>query len=330
MFGFKSIAMIAAALVMSWSGAQAQQPARSFQGNSLLGEPMYTEGLNPANATDTASLLRAVSESKTAVARDPSIDNFTWHGRMVGYQLLAREAIAIYTDGLKLHPNSAKLLRHRAHRYFNLREFDRSIADGLKAAALYEGEPLEREKMGPDYFPGTRDVVQFYLYYHLGGAYFAKHDYANAEKWFDRAHNTIIYNGSAHDFAATIYWRYLCLTRLNRVAEAKKLLDQYNATADQLSSTGEAPYYFEAIQLFKGNRSADDFYTDRDSGRPFGTADGMKASTSYTLANYWLIRGERDKAREWLARAISVKTWAYFPRIQAEADWVHLFGQQKP
>lgn len=325
----KRLTIAVAALAMA-APVAAQEATRSYQGLSLLGDPMYTDDVNPTNVTDTKTLLWAVADAKAAAEREPTIDNIAWYGRMLGYQTLAREAVAVFTEGLKRYPNSAKLLRHRAHRYFNLREFDLSIADGLKAAALYEGQPLERERLGPSQFPGTPDIVQFYLYYHLGGAYFAKRDYRNAEKWFDRAYQLILLTGNPQDIAAPLYWRYLALMKLDRTIEADELLARYKFKAEDLAPTGEGPFYFNAIQLFRGNRFTEDYYTEKDSGRPFGGADGAKASSSYTLAMYWLMRGEREKAKPWLARAMDIKTWAYFPRIQAEVEWKNLYGDEKP
>ena len=58
---------------------------------------------------------------------------------------------------------------------------------------------------------------------------------------------------------------------------------------------------------------------------PFADADGMAASTAYSLANFYLLKGEREEARTWLKRSINVDSWSYFARIQAEADWVALF-----
>jgi hypothetical protein len=54
------------------------------------------------------------------------------------------------------------------------------------------------------------------------------------------------------------------------------------------------------------------------------------ASTSYSIAQYHLLMGERDKAKPWLARAIQVKGWGYFARIQAEADWKLLYPNEMP
>jgi tetratricopeptide (TPR) repeat protein len=321
-----------AALVLPFgpAPAHAQEQARVLQGKDLFGRPMYTVGSNPVNVAATDTLLRAVAEAKAAYEADPSIDNATWYGRLLGYQGLAREAIEVYTAGLKRHPGSAKLLRHRAHRYFNLREFDRSIADGLRSVELYRGKPLERERLGPDYFPSTPDVVQFYLYYHLGHAYFAKKDFEQAATWFGKAREV---GDATHDAASTtagVYWQYLSLARGLRNDEARALLDDYDLTLVDLRDNIEANYYFDGIQLFRDLRDPETYHQAEDSGKAFSTADAMSSGTAYSLANYWLLRGERAKAREFLRIATQVETWSFFARVQAEADWVALFGPQAP
>jgi tetratricopeptide (TPR) repeat protein len=318
------------ALLLGAAGASAQEQTRSLQGKDLFGRPMYTVGSNPVNATDTDTLLRAVADAKAAYEADPSIDNTTWYGRMLGYRGLHREAVEVYSAGLKRHPRSAKLLRHRAHRYFNLREFDKSIEDGLRAAELYRGKPLERERPGPDYFPGSQDVVQFYLYYHLGHAFFAKKDYAAAAEWFGRARQVGIGTDDLPGYTAGVYWQYLSLARDHRFDDARALLDGFTLTLHDLRDNIEANYYFDGIQLFKGLRDPETYYSAEDSGKAFSTSDGISAGTAYSLANYWLIHGELEKARKYLRIAAGVQTWSYFARVQAEADWLALFEGEIP
>lgn len=311
-------------------GSQQSAEPQVYQGKDLFGRPMYTRGPNPVNVGATDNLLRAVAEAKAAYERDMTIDSATWYGRLLGYQGLARESIEVYSAGLKKYPNSAKLLRHRAHRYFNLREFDKSIQDGLRAAELYKDKPLEREKLGPDYFPSTPDVVQFYLYYHLGQAYFAKHDYDDAAKWFSKSREVALATGGAPDVTAATYWQYLALARGGETDKAEALLDAYDYDLRDLSTNLEGNNYFDGVMLFKHLRDPADFFSDRDSGKAFSTSDGIKASSSYSLANYWLIKGETEKAKEHLRRAMQIDTWSFFARVQAEADWVLLYGAEAP
>jgi tetratricopeptide (TPR) repeat protein len=134
--------------------ADAPQPAsaeQSYQGKSLFGEDLYTKRNSNLNVAQPTVLARAANDAQSAFEKEITPDTATWYGRVLAYQGLMKEAIVVYDAGLKRFPDSAKLLRHRAHRYFSLRRFDESIKDGLKAAQLYAGRPLEREKLGPDY-----------------------------------------------------------------------------------------------------------------------------------------------------------------------------------
>jgi len=225
---------------------------------------------------------------------------------------------------------SGQILRNRAHRHFSLREFDKSIETGLKAARLYEGQPLDREKPGPAFFPGSPDVVQYYLYYHLGQTYFAKYDYDNAAKWFLKADEASSFNKDKEARTANTYWRFLSLARDGKMHEAQDLLASYDIDLFELHPDGGSDPYFDGIQLFKGHRAANSFFSNQDSGRAFATADGVATSTAYTLANYYLLLGEAEKAKPWLERSIAVDSWSFFARVQAEADWLLLFPDERP
>ncbi|OBX19245.1 hypothetical protein A9995_09000 [Erythrobacter sp. QSSC1-22B] len=306
------------------------QEGGSFQGTSLFGQRMVTPADGNKNVADSAVLARAAADAKAAFEANMTVDTATWYGRVLFYQGYARESAEVYREALKRYPNSPKLLRHLAHRQFSLREFDKSIETGLRAAELYGDLPLEREKLGPDYFPSTPDVVQYYLYYHLGQAYFAKHDFDNAAKWFAESSQAAGFGFDPEARTANTYWEFLSLARGGRLDEALDLLDGYELTLFQVHPEGGSDNYFDGIQLYKGHRDAGSFFSAQDSGRPFADADGMAASTAYSLANYYLLKGDRDQARTWLKRAINVDSWSYFARIQAEADWVALFPGEKP
>ena len=315
-------------LLMIAAPAGAQEG--SFQGTSLLGQPLVTSPARNANVAATETLERAARDAKAAFESNMTVDTATWYGRILFYQGYTKESAAVYDQALKRFPNSGKLLRHRAHRHFSLREFDKSIELGLKAAKLYENQPLEREKPGPDYFPGDPDVVQYYLYYHLGQAYFGKHDFDNAAKWFAKSAEAASFTRDLEARTANGYWEYLSLARGGRLRDAQKVLDDYDLTLFEVHPKGGSDTYFGGLQLFKGNRAADSFFSDKDSGRAFATADGVAASTAYSLANYYILRGEAEKAKPWLQRSINVDSWSFFARIQAEADWLLLFPNERP
>ena len=327
MLSRKTKLWMGAALLMCASPAAAQS---SLQGTSLLGKPMVTEPARNVGVASVALLDRAAADAKADFEKNMTVDTATWYGRILFYQGYSKESAAVYDKALAKFPNSAKLLRHRAHRHFSLREFDKSIEVGLKAAKIYEGKPLEREKPGPDYFRGDPDVVQYYLYYHLGAAYFAKHDFGNAAKWFAKSAEAAMFTKDLEARTANTYWEYLSLARGGNMREAQKLLDSYDLTLFEVHPDGGSDTYFDGIQLFKGHRDPNSFFNDKDGGRAFATADGVAASTAYSLANYYMLQGEPDKAKPWLQRSIDVDSWGFFARIQAEADWLLLFPNERP
>ena len=170
--------------------------------------------------------------------------------------------------------------------------------------------------------------MQSYVYYHLGQAYFAKHDYAEAARWFERANGVIPQGGDNDMVTANTYWIYLSLARGGRMQEAQEALNRFTLTLADLPPNTPNIFYFDGVQLFKGHRRPDSFFPGGDLNPDLRSA--ANASMSYTLAQYYLLQGEREQARPWLARAIQAESWGMFARIQAEADWMLLFPGQQP
>src|SRR5687767_1276046 len=50
-----------------------------------------------------------------------------WVGRRLGYLGRFKDAIEVYSDGIKNFPWDARFYRHRGHRYITLRKFDLAI-----------------------------------------------------------------------------------------------------------------------------------------------------------------------------------------------------------
>ena len=104
----------------------------SLSGASLTPPVMDEETL--------ARLETNLARAQDAYDRNPDDpENIIWLGRRTAYLWGYHEAIAIYTEGLRKHPDNYKLLRHRGHRYISVREFDKAIADMERATQLIEG-----------------------------------------------------------------------------------------------------------------------------------------------------------------------------------------------
>ena len=123
-----------------------------------------------------------LAAARAAHEKNPhDADALIWVGRRLGYLGRYRDAIDVFTEGVKKHPRDARMLRHRGHRWITLRDFDRAIRDLDRAAELVRGTP---DQIEPDGLPNARNIptstLQSNIWYHLGLAHFLKGDFEAA------------------------------------------------------------------------------------------------------------------------------------------------------
>src|SRR5688572_12243860 len=88
---------------------------------------------------------RAQREKELAAASAAHADALIWLGRRTAYLGRYAESIEIFGDGIRRHPNDARMYRHRGHRWITLRKIDEAIRDLDKAASLIRGTPDQIE-----------------------------------------------------------------------------------------------------------------------------------------------------------------------------------------
>lgn len=165
----------------------------------------------------------ALAAAQAAWTRHPTdADSIIWFGRRIGYTGAFGDAVAVYTIGLRFHPDEPRLLRHRGHRYISLRDFPRAIADLSRAQALVAGKPDEVE---PDGQPNARGIPTSTLHsnirYHLALAYFVTGDFERAlPVWAEDARVA----ANLDQRVAATYWWVLTLAHLGRHEEARAAL----------------------------------------------------------------------------------------------------------
>ena len=129
------------------AGPRPMPPPRTPEATSFLGEPLYP-------TPPSAEALAKFEEAKKIWETSPSdVDAIIWYGRRTAYLGRYRDAIRIYSDGIELHPEDARLYRHRGHRFISTRQLENAIADLDYAAVLIEGTDDEVE---PDGLPNAR------------------------------------------------------------------------------------------------------------------------------------------------------------------------------
>jgi len=282
---------------------------------SLLGDTLYI----PTLAEDVeANHLARFREAEGALETDPEdVDALIWMGRRTAYLGRYRDAIDIYSYALTLHPDDARLYRHRGHRYVTVRELDNAIVDFRRAVELTRDRPDEVEPDGqPNALGIPTSTLQFNIWYHLGLAYYLKGNFEAAADAYASCAAVSVHPDSK---VATAYWRVMTLKRLGRTAEAEAVLAGISPDADVIESGG----YLDLLLLHKGERTAEDLI-----GPAGGDATLESTTAGYGVGMWYLLGGDDDEARRIFTRVLSGRDqWAAFGYLAAESELARMGGR---
>jgi len=282
------------------SGAAAQKP----EATSLAGKPLYPIEL-PNRPKLEADLAQA---EKDLAARPTDAEAIIWAGRRLAYLWRYQDAIAMFSKGIAIHPDNPRLYRHRGHRYITTRQFDRAITDFDKAVALIKGTPDEIEPDGaPNAMNKPRSTLHFNIWYHLALAHYLKGDYDKALAAWNECMKV---SRNDDSIVATSDWLWMTLMRLNRKAEAAKVLDRITPKMDILENGS----YHRRLLMYKGLETPEALLD------PTNADDLTIATQGYGVANWYFVTGNRSRAREIMERVIAGRSWSAFGYIAAEAD----------
>jgi len=272
---------------------------------SLLGKPLSSPPL-------AADVQKKREEELAQAQRDydaspNNADAIIWLGRRAAYLGRYREAIDIFTEGIRKHPDDARMYRHRGHRYITVRRFRDAVKDLEFATLLIRGKPDEVE---PDGQPNARNIplgsLQSNIFYHLGLAYYLSGDDEHAltayRQCLDRAKNP-------DRLVSTSHWTYMTLRRLGRIKEADKVLEPISIDLDVIENIS-----YHKLLLMYGGEIAPEELIKQDAN----TTDG--ATILYGIANWYFYNGQSDRAQALWQKVLDGQQWAAFGYIAAEAD----------
>ncbi|HET8783544.1 MAG TPA: tetratricopeptide repeat protein, partial [Pyrinomonadaceae bacterium] len=266
--------------------------------------------VSPQPSAETQRDFEAkLNEARELSEKDPkSVDRIIWLGRRTAYLGRYKDAIKIFTDGIKQFPSDARLYRHRGHRFITLRCFDDAITDFEKASKLIKGRPDEIE---PDGLPNARNIptstLQSNIWYHLGLAHYLKGDFQRALNAYREAEKV---STNADMLVATTHWLYMTLRRLGREEQASKTVA---AIKDNLDVIENADYY-NLIRVYQGKLKPADLTKNQ-------TADTLTSATlGYGLGNWFLYNGQKAEATKIFRQVTSGNQWASFGYIAAESE----------
>lgn len=314
MHHFSSLAIVVCLCATAALGAQT--PATTFEAVSFLGDSLHRPRLDTAAQRRMNDQLAAARRDLRARPNDP--DALIWVGRRLGYLSRFREAIGVFSDGIRRWPEDARFYRHRGHRYLSVRQLDNAIADFEKAAQLMTGKPDEIE---PDGQPNARNIpigsLQSNVWYHLALAYYLKGDWANAAR---AARSGIAVSTNPDRLVSQTHWLYMALRRAGRTQEAAAALQPIRDGFDIIENDS----YYRLVKMYKTGVPP----TVVDSILGAGVQNPSDASFAYGVANWVLYNGDTTRAVRAFEQLMSGGSWASFGFIAAEADVAMLRGRR--
>ena len=294
------------------STLRAQPLPRAPETISLLGDTLFAPALPDSIR---ARYERRLAEARNDFDHEPNeISNVIWLGRRTAYLGRFRDAIAIYSKGIGDHPDEARLLRHRGHRYITLRIFDLAVSDLERAALLMAKRDDETE---PDGLPNARNIptstLKFNIWYHLGLAHYLKGDFMAAR----RAYRECMKVSTNPDMrCATSHWLYMTLRRLGRAGEARGLLKPIRRDLDVIENRS----YYRLLLMYKGELPVDSLLAP-GGGEQAALDD---ATIGYGVGNWHLYNGRPAEAEAIFRRVVAGPQWPAFGHIAAEAEMKRL------
>ena len=127
------------------AAAQAPIPAGA-EAVSLFGQPLFAAELSEAVRAGHMTRLEEARQLVYANPRDA--DALIWFGRRTAYLGRYRDAIAIFSTGIALHPNDARNAPAPRPPLYSVREFDKAVADFDRAVVLTLASPTRWNPTG--------------------------------------------------------------------------------------------------------------------------------------------------------------------------------------
>jgi len=309
-----SLAALAACSAVAATGTPLPPAPQTY---SLLGDTLYTP---PLPDSTRARYERLLAEAQRNFDHDPDeINNILWLGRRTAYLGRFRDAIAIYTAGIKTHPGEARLFRHRGQCYITLRFFELAVGDLSYALQLVK---KRTDSVEPDGLPTSRGIptttLKFNLWYHLGLAYYFQGELDEAR----RAWRECLKVSTNPDMlCATTNWLYMTLRRLGRESEARKLLKPIRGDMDVIGNRSD----LRLLLMYKGELPIDSLYAKPSVDRE----DPQYATTGYGIGNWYLYHGRASDAAEIFERVTRGSQWPAFGHIAAEVELKRMRAEKR-
>ena len=260
---------------------------------SLLGKPLHPPELPPAEQKRREDEL--AKAQRDYEAHPDSADAALAVGDRLADLGRYREAIDVFGDAIKKHPDDARLYRDRGHRYINVRRFQDALND-LQFAELARGKSDDAERQQ--------------IFYHQGLAYYLLGDFEHALAAYRRS---LPLAKTPDHLVATSDWIYMTLRRLGRAQEAEKLLEPISIDLEVVDSVAH-----HKLLLMYGGEIAPEELLRQDAN----TTDG--ATILYGIGNWYFVGGQPDRANPVWRKILDGSQSFSFGYVAAEAEIARL------
>lgn len=287
--------------------------AQKPQAKSLDGRKLFPMKLSEDTQSKYDQLLEEAQKNYDADPND--LNNIVWLGRRTAYLGDYKKAIKVFTKGIKKHPNSPELYRHRGHRYISVRQFDKAIKDFEKAAELATGRDIEIETDGlPNKMNIPLSNLQFNIYYHWGLAHYLKGEFERAVPIYQKC---MEFSDNDDLITATADWLYMTYRRLGQEKKAADLLQKIHADMKIIENDA----YFKRLLMYKGEMAPSELL-DLENEDPEQLLNLV--TQGYGVGNWYYYNGDKTKAKAIFQKIVETAYWSAFGYIAAEADLFRL------
>ena len=276
-------------------------PTQTIETITLLGDTLSSPEIKKGKSFDQFK-----SAQITYFDNQNDAEALIWYGRRTAYMGYYKEAIKLFTLGIKNHPNDARFYRHRGHRYISTRQYDNAINDFEKAVQLIDGKT---DQIEPDGLPNAKNIplstLHGNIWYHLGLAYYLKNDMNNALKAFNNRNVTHKYDDN---IVSGGHWLYMINRRLNKIEESNIVINEVYQDMDIIENMS----YHQSCLFYKGVLKESEIIIDEVA--------------LYSLANWYVYeKNDTVKAKTYYQNLLSTGNPYSFAYIAGEADWIKLF-----
>ena len=277
---------------------------RPVEGQSFAGEPLYRNPVAPDRVANLEAQIAAL-ESKAELSEDSYIQL----GRLYTAANRFRDTIDVYTRGLEAHPDSFKLLRHRGHRYINVRELDKAIVDLERAVALIGGEHADvlEYNAGGD----ATATYEHWVYYHIGLYHYLNGNWADAAQAYRKCVETATANPV---LVGATDWLYNAYQKGGKPAEAEAAIA---AIPVDLDTNQEHPY-FKRVMVYKGEWKPEDVV---NIDKPGAEWTGTDITVGYGVANWLRFSGDPDTAEVIHRKILQTPHWNAWAFVVTDKEY---------